>query len=215
MCLYPKYTLTHCIVLAGTVNMLWTKKYSESKHGFTHQNNCPTTKKCSIDGLDDVSKRVNYITENTHIYIYLTKSSLIETNRLQQWKPSFSFPEGSHLGIPVRCSRAHRSFIQIYASINNNVIVPRGYPRGFSWRLLAAICRSCIRSVPRRLGERHDAVYREIPQNLLQPTADRFVAPIFHLSVSAVCSSYGWRRKMIQTPGAVQTSQLIPRQAIG
>lgn len=102
-----------------------------------------------------------------------------------------------------------------YASINNNVNVPRGYPRGFSWRLLAAICRSCIRSVPRRLGERHDAVCTEIPQNVLQPTADRFVAPIFRRSVAAVCSSYGWRRKMIQTPGAVQTSQLIPRQAIG
>lgn len=112
VCLNPKYILTHCIALAGTINMLWTKKYSESKHGFTRQNNCPTTKKKpSIEGLDDASKRVNCITKN--IFYFLTKSSLKETNRLQQWKPSISFPRGSHLGIPVRCSRAHRSFIQI------------------------------------------------------------------------------------------------------
>ncbi len=78
-----------------------------------------------------------------------------------------------------------------------------GYPRGFSWRLFTAICRSCIRSVPGRLGERHGAVCREI-SNLLQPTTDRFVAPMFLRSAAAAaaaaaaCSSYGWRRKMIK-----------------
>lgn len=55
------------------------------------------------------------------------------------------------------------------------------------------------------------AVCREI-SNLLQPSTDRFVAPIF---LRCAAAPPGWRKQMIQTPGAVQTSQLIHQQAIG
>lgn len=41
------------------------------------------------------------------------------------------------------------------------------------------------------------------------------VNPVRFSSVAATRSSYWWRRKMIKTPGAVQTSQLIPRRSIG
>lgn len=98
------------------------------------------------------------------------------------------------------------------------------------------VARASDRS-PALLGARHGALCGEM-SNLLQPATDRFCrdeilqqpppAPLPLPSLrSATCSSsYGCRRKMIfkkkkkkkkkrKTPGAVRTSQLVPRQAIG
>lgn len=50
--------------------------------------------------------------------------------------------------------------------------MPTRVSRGGSWRMLAAICRLCMRSVSRCLRETHGAVCREIPGllHLSQPS---------------------------------------------
>lgn len=129
--------------------------------------------------------------------------------------------------VPKRAAPLSR-YKRQYARINEiNVIVPkeRGYPvlggsaGGCLQRCVARVSAQSQGASGRRMVLSAERSPTCCPQNHQRPLCRPDIPPLCRCrrlpACLPPCSSYGWRGKMIKTPGAVQTSQLIPQQAIG